>query len=479
MSSFYRFRSTKALLCEFHELERQEIYFSPPEQLNDPLEGFKDLFWQGDEIVWRNLLRHYLMCLMWGYALVKIGGDYRDTLSQDTPIISRFLLPVAQGREILNKICERFFGSYGIDEVPALLAMCQVRFRRDALEFVLRSLHTVAFNAVLHVYRERGRETAPDIGSPTAEASPEKVVTAMKDVLVKIAADNDGTTPEQLSMMFSAGAHIAKQIELIGYLRETSESSRAWLALVVSFPERYVDRLQHFIFFKWYAACFVADPNDAAMWGHYGDSHRGVCLQFRATENEDGKSTIRLHGVVGSSGIDEATTPVLRDIPLTFEAMNYADKLAPIDFFRSLARVPIPDLKADWYFDVDGNRSECGDGALSQSREWLDSNWSSFLASTTTKLDYWKHEREYRLILPSIIDLYDELDARRLRFDFADLEGIVFGIRTPLSKKEEIIKLILAKCEKEGRKDFKFSQASYAPYSGKIETRSMELLRVT
>jgi hypothetical protein len=222
----------------------------------------------------------------------------------------------------------------------------------------------------------------------------------------------------------------------------------------------------------------VVDPNDAAMWGNYGDSHRGVCLQFRATENKDGKPAISLHGVVGSSGIGEASRPVLRDIQVTFEPINYAHELAPIDFFRSIARIPIPDLKADWYVDVDGNRSECGDGVLSQSRDWIDRNWSAFLASTTTKLHYWEHEREHRLVLPSIIDLYDTHDSRRLRGDFSDLEGIVFGIKTPLAQKEDIIKIVLAKCEKSGRKDFKFSQAFYAPYSGKMEMRSMDLLRV-
>jgi hypothetical protein len=54
----FRFRTIHALLDSRHELEHQEIYFSPPEQLNDPLEGFKDIFWQGDAIVWTNLLRH-------------------------------------------------------------------------------------------------------------------------------------------------------------------------------------------------------------------------------------------------------------------------------------------------------------------------------------------------------------------------------------------------------------------------------------
>jgi hypothetical protein len=39
----------------------QEIYFAPPENLNDPMEGYKDVFWSGDLIAWRNLLRHYLL----------------------------------------------------------------------------------------------------------------------------------------------------------------------------------------------------------------------------------------------------------------------------------------------------------------------------------------------------------------------------------------------------------------------------------
>jgi hypothetical protein len=33
----YRFRSTSALLDHYSELEKQEIYFAPPNQLNDPL----------------------------------------------------------------------------------------------------------------------------------------------------------------------------------------------------------------------------------------------------------------------------------------------------------------------------------------------------------------------------------------------------------------------------------------------------------
>ncbi len=55
----YRFRSASALLDQFHELDRQEIYFSSASEQNDPMEGYRDIVWKGDSIAWRNLFRHY------------------------------------------------------------------------------------------------------------------------------------------------------------------------------------------------------------------------------------------------------------------------------------------------------------------------------------------------------------------------------------------------------------------------------------
>ena len=71
----FRFRPIRALLDGFHELENEEIYFASPEQLNDPMEGFKDIFWRGDGIVWTNLLRHYLLCLMQAASITVISGE--------------------------------------------------------------------------------------------------------------------------------------------------------------------------------------------------------------------------------------------------------------------------------------------------------------------------------------------------------------------------------------------------------------------
>jgi hypothetical protein len=56
VSHLYRFRSIKNLL-DRDELENQEIFLAHPDAMNDPTEGIKDVFWQGDKIVWENLFK--------------------------------------------------------------------------------------------------------------------------------------------------------------------------------------------------------------------------------------------------------------------------------------------------------------------------------------------------------------------------------------------------------------------------------------
>ena len=61
--SIYRYRGIDRLLCKHTELESQEIYFANPAELNDPMEGFQDVFWESDRILWKNLIKHYQQSL--------------------------------------------------------------------------------------------------------------------------------------------------------------------------------------------------------------------------------------------------------------------------------------------------------------------------------------------------------------------------------------------------------------------------------
>ena len=60
----YRFRSVDALIGSNKELYRQTIYLAKPDQLNDPAEDTINVVWQGDEILWPNLILYYWRSLV-------------------------------------------------------------------------------------------------------------------------------------------------------------------------------------------------------------------------------------------------------------------------------------------------------------------------------------------------------------------------------------------------------------------------------
>ena len=88
MTQLYRLRSIDHVLGEYKELEIKEIYFAEPSELNDPMEGFRDIFWMGDHIVWNNLFRHYIYCLHTTCVISRFIGNTAELRPQHIPIMS-------------------------------------------------------------------------------------------------------------------------------------------------------------------------------------------------------------------------------------------------------------------------------------------------------------------------------------------------------------------------------------------------------
>jgi hypothetical protein len=117
-------------------------------ELNDPLEGFKDLFWKGDVIVWKNLLRHYLLCFMQAVRLtVDRGPDLELTAGALSVEMIRDHLP-PQARSVFDIICTKFFEDEEVADLPALLAGRMSPVRRTELLSLLWPLHSRVLRTV-------------------------------------------------------------------------------------------------------------------------------------------------------------------------------------------------------------------------------------------------------------------------------------------------------------------------------------------
>jgi len=109
---------------------------------------------------------------------------------------------------------------------------------------------------------------------------------------------------------------------------------------------------------------------------------------------------------------------------------------------------------------------------------WRENYWNNFLHGITGKLNDWRYEKEYRLILRDgeIVEFSDKM-SRKLKYDFVDLEGIIFGMKAGKDEKFEICKIIEEKCRATNRHDFKFYQAYYSPRVQKIEHSEMPFIK--
>lgn len=483
LNHFYRFRSVKALLGpygtalgQFDELERQEIYFAKPSELNDPMEGFKNLIWQGDEIVWRNLLRHYLHCLMVSSYLCAVAGeDFKASLCGRIIHQTFDDLPKAPVREIYHKICAAFFAHEVPNKLVVALGSCAWAVRRHELVSYLRSLHPMAASLVRDAISRVGENHGASIPSDKGNAfidGPLEYLGKLLDQKVPSAGVRDA--------MFIASEHTIKQLHLIyDFDHVRSAEQEGWMFLARDFPAYYVDSLERLVYPDWHAACFVANPCNTSVWATYGDAHRGVCLKFFASADGEGGPALSLYRAHAWSGNSNGGLKAhYTYVPHRFEEMRYASEYPEINFFGSLGTVPMQKVTNFWYAGADGAVSTSKEKISKDEEDWRRRYWDTFRQISTSKTREWAHEREYRLILTSNLERFDDPVSRKLKYRFSDLAGIAFGIKTSTEDKLRIMKVIKEKCRAEGRTDFEFLEARYSPSAHRVELQPLSLLKI-
>lgn len=124
--------------------------------------------------------------------------------------------------------------------------------------------------------------------------------------------------------------------------------------------------------------------------------------------------------------------------------------------------MPKPHLEKQWYKNEKGDNSICSDHLFLNEDEWRRNHWNQFETAFLKKLSAWSHEREYRIILSSVLDSFSDPKDRLLEYRFEDLEAIIFGMKTPKEDRIKIIDIITDKCRKEERREFDFYEMTYS-----------------
>ncbi|RUT43280.1 DUF2971 domain-containing protein [Paenibacillus anaericanus] len=447
----YRFRSIENLIGEYQELERQQIYFADIEQLNDPMEGKRRYFFQGDRIVWKNLLKNYLLCLERSILLTKLMSDNETFSKDDIPIfISEENLPTKEYEERIKEIKILFFSDERVQSFLNFIDNHRSMIYVDELQVHLKLLHHLAIDIINRM------DGLQDV-NPTSN----NLYKVWDELYDKLEVEN------AYDVIIQVTSEMLREVDFHSMIK--LKDSPKMQSIYFEFPRMYLDSITKLTYPKSYVACFMDNCENSSIWGTYGNSHTGVCLKFKIGESTSPKLSLKTAVSYGGNGYYyDYRDHVLKPI-------DYTTQVDEIDFFRNLGRLTHNQIWKQWYTDENGNESVCSGDTVHQMDEWITRHWGMYAGAFLKKTVEWSQEREYRIILTSVLDFFEESSNRLLEYKFEDLEGIIFGVRTPYNARIQIIEIIRRKCIESGRKEFDFYEM-YISTNKELNQRKMPIL---
>lgn len=441
----YRFRSVENLIGRFQELEKQQIYFADLDELNDPLEGKRIYFWKGDKIVWENFLKHYLLCLEHVVMLSRLLDENETISKKDIPInISFNDLPTDIYKERIKRIYNKFFTDKFVQAYIQFIIKNHNKMYVNEMYVHLKILSARALKSIFSVDIEDGLL----INNNAQELNIEQMNIDFANAWDEL----DNNEYKKLMEVFREVMEIYDNKLLLKF-----KDSSKLQSINIEFTQMYLDSVVELTSPKAYVACFMDNCTNSSIWGTYGNNHTGVCLKFKTNENNHMLTLKGISSLSSSKGYSKEY------ISFKLEKIEYSTEFNEVDFFSNLGCLPMPKLKEQWYTNDNGDVSVCSEKIFKKTDEWRKEYWKNYHDTYLKKLPDWSHEREYRIVLGSSLDFYIECKDRLLEYKFEDLEEIIFGMKTPKEAKIKIIEIIKDKCDKSGRKDFKFYQMDYSP----------------
>ena len=296
MAEFFRFRSIDALLGKFQELEKQTIYFASPEELDDPMEGLRDIVWDGDKIIWTNFFKHYIFCLNRCYLPLNITPNPGKLDVGDIPILERWDQIATPIEEILfDDIWERFCNLPHIQEIIETLSNIRRKIRYREIVFYLKAIQTCGLLVEIQKsYNDHKLIPEHNVFRQGSEDSESLVMKQLFNLVKQTEKVGDEHALDALFHSFDGENDNIRRTLENKFTSRLVKLVKSNLTVINDFPKVYVEQLDRLLWEKWYTACFTESYHNSSVWAKYADGHKGACLIFEAVE-EDGSKNLKLN----------------------------------------------------------------------------------------------------------------------------------------------------------------------------------------
>lgn len=450
----YHYRPIESALLE---IGNGTFHFARREELNDPIEGYVRVFWQGDKAAWEGLFRNYICSVNQAIDLFLLRAN-EDMLHHKTLIVDLHRFDHLPFGKILKNLGDAFLADEEIQKLTDFYGSSEKKVHTEELKLILYIIHSKAL--ILCIQKCLDNKTMP---AETASGLL-KMFRNQKMIPFPFVSTEEGLSNEKQRAFIAKFAEDIiedlrdRQYVQFGFNDETflygklinedapteARQYRNWMTIGADFPKVYVTQLKEMIYPESYVVCFSGKNDDSAMWGNYADHHQGVCLIYDA----DALDRMRFKGGEGVKAVSYEGRPIERN------------------FFETFGRLTRSQI-ATWLTGTKG-LSRCYE-FFSDEQTWRDSYWEAYVAKTYRKLKAWEHENEYRIALSNSFYNFDEPTSRNLPYDSKALKGVVFGINTSEYDKKRIMEKLLDHADE--LTDFTFYQAEYDDASQKIKIR--------
>lgn len=148
----YHYRSIENAILE---LKNGTFHFSTREELNDPLEGYLKIYWQGDKIAWEGLLKNYVCSVDNAIMLYLVQADL-DMLRKNTLVMDIYSKHHVTRDKIWSQLTKKFIADEEVKKVISFYGDNNLKVYKDELAFLLRYFNTKALVLCIQSHMEHG-----------------------------------------------------------------------------------------------------------------------------------------------------------------------------------------------------------------------------------------------------------------------------------------------------------------------------------
>lgn len=259
-NEIYRFRSLDKLLGE-KELQQLEIYFSPCENFNDPMECYKNMIFEGNDVYWQKFIYYYTYYILSFYYIKFIEHENKTISNEEVYKMIRNRKFPNKSFDINNSLEQ--YQEYIINAfINASLKVD--KYKMNIILYIFTYYFLNAYRKYIHIHNNFNINN---------------IYSEYKNIIDKLfiyLKDNNIKELDKLKIHFLIKTpFLDENVDFLYNSNNIHINENIIIDIV-----KYFNQINESHLCQYIIASFTKTFKNMALWSYYADNHRGVCLIF-------------------------------------------------------------------------------------------------------------------------------------------------------------------------------------------------------